>query len=193
MKHQPSFIGRKGQTGAALAVVLIMLIVVTLIGLASLRGTLLQERMSSSSFDRSVAFQQAESALRAAEVVIRQKWQANTPNSAAHKDCEAVGTVCDVIPPNTYSGGGAGWTNAPASTLSTVEGVPQYYIEYMGQSTTADSTGGLGFADSANAAQYGADGGQGKGYFFRITARSADPAVVTDRALVVLQTRVSIK
>ncbi len=180
------------QSGAALAVVLLMLIVVTLIGLASLRGTLLQERMSASAFDRSIAFQQAESALRAGEAAVRQNWQANTPKAAAQVNCEAVGTVCDVIPPNTYSGGGAGWTNAAASTLSTAAGTPQYYIEYMGESTTGD-TSYLGHGDSANAAQYGSEGGQTNGYFFRITARSADPAVVSDRALVVLQTRISIK
>ena len=62
----------------------------------------------------------------------------------------------------------------------------------MGESTTGDSSY-LGYGDSANAAQYGSEGGQTNGYFFRITARSADPAVVSDRALVVLQTRISIK
>lgn len=180
------------QSGAALAVVLFMLIIVTLIGLASLRGTILQERMSATAYDRSVAFQQAESALRAGEAVVRQRWQANDPKSAAHKDCDAVGTVCDVVPANTYSGGGAGWTDAEASKSDKVAGVPQYYIEYMGESSTGDSLN-LGFADSANAAQYGGEGGQTNGYFFRITARSADPAVVKDRSLVVLQTRISIK
>ncbi|SIP94910.1 pilus assembly PilX family protein [Solilutibacter tolerans] len=192
MKHRSPYPTRNRQSGAALAVVLILLIVVTLIGLASLRGTLLQERMSASAFDRSVAFQQAESALRAGEAVVRQNWQANNPKSAAHVNCEAVGTVCDVVPPNTYSGGGAGWTSVTASTKSTVAGTPQYYIEYMGESTTGD-TSYLGYGDSANAAQYGSEGGQTNGYFFRITARSADPAAVSDRALVVLQTRVSIK
>lgn len=192
MKRRSSWVVARGQEGAALVVVLIMLVVMTLIGLASLAGTVLQERMSASAFDRSIAFQQAESALRAGEAAVRQNWQANTPKAAAHINCETVGTVCDVIPPNTYSGGGTGWTNATASTQGTVAGTPQYFIEYMGESTTGD-TSYLGFGDSANAAQYGAEGGQTNGYFFRITARSADPAAVSDRALVVLQSRISIK
>lgn len=55
------------ERGATLVVVLILLLVMTLLGLASMRGVLLEERMSSNMLDRSYAFQAAEAALREGE------------------------------------------------------------------------------------------------------------------------------
>lgn len=57
------------QRGVTLVVVLILLMVVTLIALASLRGTLMEERMSSNVLDRSLSFQAAEAALREGEAM----------------------------------------------------------------------------------------------------------------------------
>src|SRR3546814_12700111 len=59
------------QRGVALVIVLILLLVMTLLGLASMRGTLLEERMSGNLFDRSLAFQAAEAALRPGEALGR--------------------------------------------------------------------------------------------------------------------------
>lgn len=53
--------------GATLVVVLILLLVMTLLGLASLRSTVLEERMTSNLLDRSLGFQVAEAGLREAE------------------------------------------------------------------------------------------------------------------------------
>jgi type IV pilus assembly protein PilX len=62
------------QRGATtLMMVLILLLVVTLIGLASLRGTLMEEHMSSSVRDRGLAFQAAEAALREGELLAATK------------------------------------------------------------------------------------------------------------------------
>lgn len=58
------------QQGVALAVVLILLLVVTLLALASLRGTLLEQRMSASMRDRSMSFQLTEAALRDTELSV---------------------------------------------------------------------------------------------------------------------------
>lgn len=56
------------QRGAAtLVTVMILLLVVAVIGLASLRGALLEQRMSTSVRDRGLAFQAAEAALREGE------------------------------------------------------------------------------------------------------------------------------
>ena len=59
--------GYASQSGAALAVVLVLLLVMTLLGTAVLRNTLLDERMSGNLYDRNLAFQAAESGLREAE------------------------------------------------------------------------------------------------------------------------------
>jgi len=58
----------KRQRGAALIVGLIMLLLLTLVGVAGMRDTLLQEKMAASMRDRDIALQAAEAALRAAEL-----------------------------------------------------------------------------------------------------------------------------
>lgn len=63
----PVYGAARQQQGVALIVVLLLLLVVTLIGLASMRGTLLQERMAGNVYARSEAFQSAEAVLREAE------------------------------------------------------------------------------------------------------------------------------
>ncbi len=56
------------QRGAALIVGLIMLLLMTMVGVAGMRDTLLQEKMAGNMRDREMALQAAESALRAAEI-----------------------------------------------------------------------------------------------------------------------------
>ena len=59
------------QSGAALIMVLMLLIIITLLGLASMRGALMQEKMAASTAGRAMAFQAAESGLRQAEMMVR--------------------------------------------------------------------------------------------------------------------------
>ncbi len=67
----PSFQSGPGrQRGVALLIVLILLLVMTLLGLASLRGSLMEERMSAGLYDRSLGFQASEAALREAEALL---------------------------------------------------------------------------------------------------------------------------
>ena len=67
MKTNRPMVAARQQRGVALIVVLILLLIMTLLGLASLRGTLMEERMTSSLYDRSLSFQAAEAALRQGE------------------------------------------------------------------------------------------------------------------------------
>lgn len=55
------------QRGAALAVGLIILVVLTLIGVQAMRSNIVQERMAGNMRERNVAFQAAEAALRVGE------------------------------------------------------------------------------------------------------------------------------
>ncbi len=55
------------QRGIALVVTLLLLLIVTLLGLAAMRGTLLQERLAANAMARAFAFQAAEAVLREAE------------------------------------------------------------------------------------------------------------------------------
>src|SRR3546814_3352415 len=53
------------QRGIVLAVALMLLVVITLIGLAAVRTTTMQQRMTANFYDREIAFQSAEAALQA--------------------------------------------------------------------------------------------------------------------------------
>jgi type IV pilus assembly protein PilX len=55
------------QSGSALIVSLVILVVMTLIGITAMGGSSLQERMAGNSRDMSIAFQAAEAALRDGE------------------------------------------------------------------------------------------------------------------------------
>ncbi|WEN16697.1 PilX N-terminal domain-containing pilus assembly protein [Rhodanobacter sp. AS-Z3] len=177
-----------GQHGVALVVALLLLIVITLVGLAAVRGTIMQQRMAANQFDRQIAFQSAEAAMRAAQARV-----ANFPADIA-RNCQAGGVFCEGNPfedPNldtskiitVDSGTGAG--QFAASNLAT--GQPQYVVENMGN--WYDPSTSTGYGQSANAHNYGAQGTSTTAVYYRVTARSGNPASAGtgDRAVVVLQ------
>ena len=70
---QPSFAPGRQRGAATLITVLILLTVIALIGLASMRGTLMEEHMAASTRDRALSFQAAEAALREGELLAATK------------------------------------------------------------------------------------------------------------------------
>lgn len=71
MIKSPNFPAPSSQTGAVLIVALVMLLLLTIIGISSMRGTSMQERMAGNMRDQSQAFQASESALRKGEAAVR--------------------------------------------------------------------------------------------------------------------------
>lgn len=65
------------QTGAALIVGLVMLLVMTMIGVSAMQTNLLEEKMAGNYRDRDLAFQAAEAALRDAEADIETSGRTN--------------------------------------------------------------------------------------------------------------------
>lgn len=174
------------QRGVALVVALILLVVITLVGLAAVRGTIMQQKMASNLFDRQIAFQSTEAAMRVAAALV-----ATNPGIVA-RNCSAGGVVCLVNPftDPQLPGGSiqmvASGTAAGQFTKSAVAvSQPQFVVENMG--SFADPSSSTGFNQSANAKQYQAQGASTTAIFYRITARSGDPATVGDRAVVTLQ------
>lgn len=177
-------IGRR-QEGVALVVALILLVVVTLIGLAASRSTILQERMSANSYDRSLAFQRSESGLRAAETAITANWRIADLGGT---DCS--GAACPVVPANAFTGTDATWHDVPATydvNDATTPGTPQYNVQFMG---TGRAPNAMGLKDNADTGNYGSGAPPDNVAFYRVTSRSADPAVLGGRSVVVLQTTV---
>lgn len=186
---------RRNQRGAALVVSLILLIVITLVGLAAIGTTIIQNKAAANQYDRQISFQSAEGAMRVAANMI-----AGNPGMIA-RDCQTGGTVCQANPftdttlptgsiytvnKNPSSGSSSG-TDVTFSASAVAAMQPQFVIESMGKWTSTGSSVGCG--NSANSQQYGANCGEMQAVYYRVTARSCDPsaAACDNRAIVTLQ------
>lgn len=82
-----------GQRGATLAIALILLVVMTLLGLSSIRTIGQQEKMTSHSVDRSLVYQYAEAALREGEA--QTQVQALAINNGFPTDEDPANNACN--------------------------------------------------------------------------------------------------
>lgn len=172
------------ERGVVLLVALVMLLLVTVLGLASVRMLTLEERMAANSFDRNLAFQAAETALREGEALaatgpnvgfLGVAMACNNLNNGAcadglcsppHPDCKAA---------RWENASFAGWRNASTAASPLATGTPQFFVEHLGSAFPCDPQHPT--LQSSNCVRY------------RITARSHDPAApaAQGRANVVLQ------
>jgi len=200
--NQPDLPGKKShrQQGVALVVALVLLVVVTLVGLAAIRGVGLQEKMAGNTFDRAQAFQVAEGALDLAARTILPP--AATPNSSTFTQNGIDNCSLAACAENPGTDAGiplADWTMVPtttpagaAATTSVVTlygNNPSYIVQYMG-SCSVSAQGNFVFTNDQNN-QGGGGSLQSAGKCYRITARSNTPdaagAPPADRSQVVLQ------
>ena len=170
----------KQQRGVVLVIVLILLLVMTLLGLASVRGTLMEERMGANQFDRSLAFQAAEAALREGEA-----WAAANkpmPGIAPPYYAGCVDGVCG-RPDPTDEDDNERWNDSSVAwKTSTVQvgGLatsPKYLIELMDTGLPLDGECTTSIDMSPGASCTGSE------LRYRITARSE----ANGRAAVTLQ------
>ena len=184
--HYPTALRK--QQGVALVVALILLVVGTLIGLAGIRNTNLQERMSANMYDRSLAFQRAEAALRAAESAITANWKISDLKGV---DCSpATAQLCSVVPANAFTSSNTDWvavTQAYDVNSKLTPGVPQYHIQFMG---TGSSESDLDLEANADYGTYGNPYPPDDVAYYRITARSSNPQTAGDQSIVVLQSTI---
>ncbi|MCL7714193.1 pilus assembly PilX family protein [Stenotrophomonas mori] len=173
----PRRVRRESQRGITLLVVLILLLVLSLLGIAILRSSAMQERMSANLRDRSLAFQGAETALLyAQDRLLEGGWNNKAPSAG---DCSAQG-ICP-------SGADPSWTSLPegGSYDPRLAAPPQYWVEYLGKVPAGATSGGWGMeGGSTNAAAIEAEAA-----LYRITARSRSAG----RADVQLQANVIYK
>lgn len=187
---------RAGQRGAALLVALILLVVITVVGLAAIGATILQNKAAANQYDRQIAFQAAEAALRQGQVAI-QKAAATQPAPAGFEDCSAplipgtppsYGTPVNVCLDNPFSDPNKNVvvTTVPPSAFSAgplAATKPQYVVQYLGQFLAPTPQVKL----ISNPPSYGS-GVQGQlSDYYRITARSGDPTKTGNRSIVTLQ------
>lgn len=176
---------RAVRSGLALPVALILLLVVTVVGLAAMRGTLLQQMMTAHFYDRELAFQAAEAGLRAGAAAI-------TAAPAQIYNCGPGGSLCQADPfkdPNLPSGfiidvpSGTGAGSFLRGIVNPTQ--PQYVVQNMGSAVLTNN------GETQSGSHYGYQnankGSAATAIFYRITARSGDPAKVGARAVVTLQ------
>jgi len=163
------------QKGIALITGLIFMVVLTLIVLASMRGSILEEKMAGNLRSQNLAFQAAEAGLRAGEQAL------NSPVDPAtgpgYFDVGVVPTgVASTDDWKTFD-----WTAAanPGLVYPGVDGV-QYVIEKLSLRTGSGGNDDLGYTPQS---------GNPRDGLYRITAR----AIASGNAPVILQSIVNIE
>ena len=197
---------QKKQSGAALLVALVMLLISTIVGLAAIRSATQQTKLSTNMYDRSLAYQAAEAALQAAEREIesleyKKKLGTNCLSAEDHKTLypnEVYESItCAAMPASTFTEVVDGWKEVTLkinddNKFLTLGLTPQYYIERIGlmipEGTSAN--GSYGIANSANEDNYvyGGDSEFTQVLLYRVTARSGIQSDSNNRSVVALQT-----
>jgi type IV pilus assembly protein PilX len=161
------------QQGAALAVSLFMLLILTLIGVSGMRGTILQERMASNTRDRSISFQAAESAVRDAEAFLETIVTTGGFNGTAGLFADTQAAP-DFLAASTWSSDA---NSVVASTVSGSYAAPRYFIKQT--AILAGTQGAMNLKGYAN------NKGTGDVTTFHITARGIGGS--TDSSEVILR------
>lgn len=177
------------QSGVALFMSLVMLLIITILGLSSVQTTTLQERMARNARDTNLAFQAAEASIKDAETIVE------TFNSLVDfgNDPRVDPTQC-YASPNADDGyyyeagyncasnwsqvdwsAGAGYITA-ATAITGVAEQPKYIVEHV-KTVVADE-------DRLNLDNIGQDTGSGRAQIFRITVYGTGG---TDTAHVMIQ------
>lgn len=160
----------RAQRGAALVVILLLLLIVTLLGLAGIRGALLQERMAANAMARSFAFSTAEAVLREAEAFAAGKPPAPA-TGCQNGVCAPPRKAIPAWQSNGFWDSNSGWKLAQQD----INGVPvKYVIEKYGEKDSTCATAELDMSSSCGSASID---------IYRITVRSKAP----DGAEVMLQ------
>lgn len=119
------------QSGISLIVSLVILVVLSMLGLASFRTVSMQERMGAAIYDRNMALQTAESALRAGEGIA-------LGNPALPAEGCLNGVCATPLAGTTerwVDGSFAGWrSDATLDNPTTV--AAQFFVEHMGEHPT---------------------------------------------------------
>jgi type IV pilus assembly protein PilX len=116
------------ESGFALIVSLLILIVLSLLGLTAVRTTILQEKMAGNLRDQNLAFQSAESALRDAEGFVDSIASTSIFNDVGGLYSQ-VSSDPDYFSTATW---GPGNSLSYSGTIAGVVSQPRYIIKYMG-------------------------------------------------------------
>ena len=135
MNHRTFRNTQRPQRGAILVISMLLLLVLTVLGIAMMKMTNMQDRMAGNTRDLSLAFQGAEAALRVGEAQVR-----NTVAPAGNLPTQATinCTMCDagVLPVDLDNPASFDWAanglDAPVviKSLGKLDDDPQYKVEH---------------------------------------------------------------
>ena len=130
-------ISRGHESGVALLVVLLLLVIVTIIGIASMRGAIMQQRMAANVASRGMAFQVAEAGLRQAELLVRDGTITFPSSGCSAGRCKdaAWSTTAN------FWTSGSGYEDGTPVSVGIGDVRPRFVIEDYGR-TTLSSSGG---------------------------------------------------
>lgn len=125
-----SSMNRIGETGAALIVGLIFLVVLTMIGITAAKMAGLEERMSGNMRDRALAMQAAEMALRYAERDVLHSGRISVPNGLTpfNADCGVASPALDDF--GLCWNGPGGYGNADPPWYKAMMDIPGAHVVY---------------------------------------------------------------
>ena len=120
------------QRGWVLVIGLVVLVMLTLIAMALMRTTLLEEKMAGASRDINLSFEAAEAGLRGAEAFIESQAD-DSAFTATGSGLYAQGTAAGNLEPAPF---GTNWVNDNSKVLSStptgVTRAPRYMIKKVG-------------------------------------------------------------
>jgi type IV pilus assembly protein PilX len=159
--NESSIVAGRSHTGAALVISLVILLVLTVLGVAGMRSSTLEERMAGNARDRHMAFEAAEAALLAGEQHLR-------VNVFFTDNFDTIGTDGMYNDSTSYSNiwQAIQWTDDDSLAYDGDVGTaapPRFVIQHY---DTIAAT-----ADQLNLDNYGQGTGAGAIGLFRITAR----------------------
>lgn len=178
MNHLSAAISLPRQSGVALIMALVFLLLLTILGIAALNTTSLEEKMANNVKDRNLAFQSAESALAVAENwIFTQIGKPVFPNNSIGLYTPSTTTDENWKDSTWSSNNMVTYPSTPGQTVSgsldKIQTQPKYIIEDMGE--TQESGGSV-----VQTSSYKSKGTT----VLRITARGTGG---TDAAVVMVQ------
>ncbi|VAW79504.1 hypothetical protein MNBD_GAMMA15-1214 [hydrothermal vent metagenome] len=170
------FISDKKQSGAALVVSLLILLVMTLLGVSSLQTSTMEEKMAGNTRERQQAFEAAEAAIIGAELFVK-----NNIAVTSNFDTDGSDGLYDNVLQERWKT--VAWSATDSLVYSgytsdySAASQPRYIIEHYGTTTSS--------GNQYNLSNYGQGAGGGEVELFRITVRGTG---ADDRTPVFLQT-----
>lgn len=123
---------RSHTRGFALVVALVILVLMTILGITAIRMITAEEQMASNTYDRSIAFQATESALKTIEALV----ESEKPTPSAN--CAVVGSLMVCAAPTNSSTPRwldttfTSWKDSTTVGTGSLAVTPQYFVEYLG-------------------------------------------------------------